>query len=53
VLHSDGTETQVPSTMIELSEKTIRITDLDFVLSLSATDQISIAYIPKTVIDRL
>lgn len=52
VVHADGTSTQVPYDIIQVSASTITLTDLDFVLGLAATDKISISYQPKTVTDR-
>ncbi|MCM2278511.1 MAG: hypothetical protein NDJ89_10595 [Oligoflexia bacterium] len=49
VLHADGTSTVIPADKYVISGKTIVITDQNLVLSLAATDQISINYQPKTV----
>jgi hypothetical protein len=52
VVHADGRETVVPSSIIQINQNTIQLTDLDFVLSLAATDRIVIDYQPKSFIDR-
>jgi len=48
VVHADGSITTVSNTLYVISNKTLTFTDQNFVLSLSATDQISINYQPKS-----
>ncbi len=52
VLHLDGSETIVPSSIVVVNGSTIQIMDLDFVLGLASTDRISINYQPKSLLDR-
>lgn len=49
VVHADGSRDIVPSDRYVISGSTLEITDLDFVLGLSSTDQILINYQPKTL----
>jgi len=49
VIYADGSTQVVDSGMVQISGKQLRITDLDFVLSLKSTDRISINYQPKTI----
>lgn len=49
VIHADGSRQIVDSSFYVVSGKTLMITDLDFVLTLSATDQVVVNYQPKTV----
>ncbi len=49
IIHADTTRTIVPSESYSISGNTLYINDMDFVLSLSSTDQIMVNYQPKTV----
>lgn len=49
VLHADNTKAVVDVSKFQLVDKTLTITDLNFMLSLSSTDKIVINYQPKTV----
>lgn len=49
ILHGDGTSSVVPSSKYVISGKQLRITDLNVILSFSASDRISINYQPKTL----
>jgi hypothetical protein len=49
IRHADGTSTVVPPSKYVISGKQLIITDLDFVLTFSATDAIVINYQPKSV----
>lgn len=48
VRHADGTLSEIPRTMWTVSGNIVRITDVDYILSLEATDQIIINYQPST-----
>ena len=49
IVHADGTTTVIPSTGYTVADKTLYLNDMDFVLSLTATDRILVDYQPKTV----
>lgn len=49
VVHKDGSISVVPGSKYVVNDKVLQITDVDFVLSLAAGDQIKINYQPKTV----
>jgi hypothetical protein len=48
VRHSDGALSEVPRSFWTVSGNTVRITDVDYILGLEATDQIIINYQPST-----
>lgn len=50
IIHENYTVTEVPSTGFSVSGSILTLTDLNFVLSLSATDRIYINYQPKSVL---
>lgn len=49
ILHADGSSTVIPGDKYVINGKAIVITDQNLVLSLAATDKISINYQPKTL----
>lgn len=49
VIHADGTTTTIPSSKFVINANHVTITDGDYILSLAATDKISINYQPKTL----
>lgn len=49
ILHQDGSSSVVSTNLYTVSGKTLTISDINFLLTLNATDQISITYNPKTL----
>ncbi len=49
VKHANGTTTTLSSTQFSVSGKTLSITDIDFILSLTSTDLLSVDYQPSNL----